>query len=71
MTTLERRTPATPERAGCVSGVSRISGKETASPVHPGCAKRVAVQRDALGARGARGRPCKLRYRDPPTTPGA
>lgn len=24
-----------------------------------------------LGARGARGRPCKLRHRDPPTAPGA
>ena len=50
MTTLGRRTPATPEHAGCVSGVSRISNKETASPAHPGCVKRVAVQRDALGA---------------------
>ena len=60
MTTLGRRTPATPEHAGCVSGVSRISGKETASPVHPGCAKRVAVQRDALGAR------LNLREKRPP-----
>ena len=67
MTTLERRTPATPERAGCVSGVSRISGKETASPVHPGCAKRVAVQRDALGARGVPVKPS----REAPSRPSA
>ena len=67
MTALGRRTPATPEHAGCVSGASRISGKETASPVHPGCAKRVAVQRDALGARGAPVKPS----REAPSRPSA
>ena len=71
MTTLGRRTPATPEHAGCVSGVSRISSKETANPVHPGCVKRVAVQRDALGARGVPVKPSREAPSRPSAAPGA
>ena len=67
MTTLGRRTPATPEHAGCVSGVSRISSKETANPVHPGCVKRAAA-----AARRPRGRGVLVKpSREAPSRPSA
>ena len=62
----DSRNPPPSTRDAC-RGFSRIGGKETANPVHPGCVKRVAVQRDALGARGAPVKPS----REAPSRPSA
>ena len=43
VTTRGRRTPAPPSTRDACRGFSRISGKETANPVHPRCVKRVAA----------------------------